>query len=218
MDEGTTQFNENQAEKDYYKETGLRFDIEDQEGYLNIARAGEEGEIMRRSAFHYSPWAYGVATYDKPASMLVALRGVLGDSVFLKGYRAYAQRWKYKHPYPWDMWNTYENVSGKDLDWFWQGWYNTTWTLDQSVGSVTNTAAGALVRIDDRGNIAMPVNLTITRDNGETVTRTIPVETWLSGGRTTTLTIPGSAKVTKVEIDAAHAFPDINRGNNVWPR
>lgn len=218
MDEGTTQFNENQAEKDYFHESGARFDIEDQEGYLTIARAGEEGEILRRSAYHYTPWAYGVATYDKPASLLAVLRGVLGDSVFLKAYREYTQRWKYKHPYPADMWNTFENVSGKDLDWFWQQWYNTTWALDQSVAGVTNTAGGALIRIDDRGFIAMPVTLTITRANGETLTRVIAVDTWLTGATSTTLTVPGSTKVVKVEIDAARAFPDVNRANNVWPR
>lgn len=218
MDEGTTQFNENQAERDFYHENSLRYDIEDQEGYLNIARAGEEGEIMRRSQYHYSPWAYGVASYDKPATVLTALRGVLGDSVFHKAYREYVQRWKYKHPYPWDMWNTYESVSGKDLDWFWQEWYNTTWTLDQAVASVANTASGSVIVVEDRGQVAMPAQLTITRADGTTVQREIPVDTWLAGNRTASVTLTGSSPVTRVVIDAAHAFPDINRANNIWQK
>jgi hypothetical protein len=218
MDEGTTQFNENQAEKDFYHAPDARYDIEDQEGYLNVARAGEEGEIMRRSQYHYSPWAYGVASYDKPATVLVALRGVLGDSVFAKGYREYVQRWKYKHPYPWDMWNTYESVSGKDLDWFWQEWYNTTWTFDQAVTNVANTNAGSVIVVENRSNVVMPATLTITRADGTITTRTIPVETWLSGQQSASVTLTGASPVTHVEIDAARAFPDIDRSNNVWPK
>lgn len=220
MDEGTTTFNENEAETDFWKPTDhpMRFYIEDQESYLNVARAGIEGEIMRWSAYHYNPYAYGVASYDKPGSLLVALREILGRDVFYKAYREYAQRWKFKHPYPWDMWSTFENVSGKDLDWFWQAWYNTTWQLDQAVASVANTTSGAAIVIEDRGAVAMPATLTITRANGEKVTRGIPVETWLNGARRTTVTIPGGPAVTRVEIDAARAFPDVDRANNVWPR
>jgi hypothetical protein len=42
------------------------------------------------------------------------------------------------------------------------------------------------------------------------------VATWLSGVRTATVTVPRRQTVTKVEIDAAHGFPDVDRANNVW--
>jgi aminopeptidase N len=105
MDEGTTTFNENQAKTDFYP--GRNWNLPEQEGYLAIVRDDEEGEIMRRSAYHYSGAAYGIASYDKPATVLAALRGVLGKDVFERGLREYARRWKYKHPYPWDLWNKY---------------------------------------------------------------------------------------------------------------
>lgn len=219
MDEGNTAFNENEAERDFWKPAvTARFQIEDQESYLGLARAGEEGEVMRRSAFHYSPHAYSVASYDKPASALAALRTVLGNDLFYRAYREYAQHWKHQHPYPWDMWSTFEKVSGRDLDWFWQAWYHTTWTLDQAVASVTPASGGTTIVIEDRGQIPMPATLTITRANGETLTREIPVETWLSGATTATVTVPAGAPVKQVELDAARAYPDVNRGNNVWRR
>lgn len=219
MDEGNTTFNEDDAETDFWKPADAsRFYVEDQEGYLGVVRMGEEGEIMRRSAYHYSPLAYGVASYDKPGSVLVALRQVLGRDVFYKAYREYAQRWKYKHPYPWDMWNTFENVSGKDLDWFWQAWYNTTWVLDHAIASVANTASGSVIVVEDKGDVPMPVFMTITRANGETVQRTIPVETWLNGAKTASITLTGNSAVTRVELDSARAYPDIDRANNLWQR
>jgi hypothetical protein len=214
MDEGTTAFNENQAERDFWKPSDAsHFEVEDQNSYLQVVEAGMEGEIMRQSAYHYSPFAYGVASYDKPASMLTALRTILGEETFMRAYRTYAQRWKYKHPYPWDMWNTFENVSGKDLDWFWQAWYNTTWSLDQAVASVT----GNTITIEDRGNATMPTFLTITRQNGEKLTREIPVETWFNA-TSTTVTVPAGSPIVRVEIDAQRAFPDTDRTNNVWGR
>ena len=214
MDEGTTAFNENQAEKDFWKPTQpWRFEVEDQNSYLQIVEAGIEGEITRWSAYHYSPYAYGVASYDKPASLLTALRAILGEETFMRAYRQYAQRWKYKHPYPWDMWNTFENVSGKDLDWFWQAWYGTTWSLDQAVASVTNN----VITVEDRGDAPVPTFLTITRQNGEKLTREIPVETWLNA-RTATVSVPAGSPIVRVEIDAQRAFPDVDRSNNVWGR
>ena len=214
MDEGTTAFNENQAERDFWKPANpARFEIEDQESYIQIVQAGLEGEVSRLSAYHYNPYAYGVASYDKPASLLTALRAVLGEETFMRAYRTYAQRWKYKHPYPWDMWNTFENVSGKDLDWFWQTWYNTTWHLDQAVTSVT----GNTITVEDRGQAYMPTFLIVTRQNGEKVTREIPVETWFNTNRTT-VTVPAGSPIVRVEIDAQRAFPDADRSNNVWGR
>lgn len=219
MDEGTTTFNENEAEGDFAKPSlPAKFYIEDQEAYLNLVRAGEEGEIMRRSAYHYTPFAFGVASYDKPGSVLVALKAVLGEETFYRAFREYAQRWKYKHPYPWDMWNTFENVSGRDLDWFWHAWYHTTWFLDQAVGTVTTTNAGTTITIENLGQIPMPAFLTITLASGEVLKREIPVETWLAGATSATVTVPAGAQVRKVELDAQRAYPDLDRTNNVWQR
>lgn len=214
MDEGTTTFNENQAKKDFYP--GRNWELPEQEGYLGIVRAGEEGEMMRRSAYHYSGGAYGIASYDKPATVLAALRAVLGQEQFERGLREYGRRWKYKHPYPWDLWNTFESVSSQDLDWFWYSWYHTTWALDQAVAGVQSTGSGATITIEDRGRVPMPVRLAITRTGGQVERRTIPVEVWLSGARSTTLSVSGN--VVRVEIDPERQFPDLDRANNVWTR
>lgn len=217
MDEGSTTFLENQARKDFFP--GIDHDLPDQQAYISTALSGMEGEIMRRSQFHYSPEAYGTASYAKPATVLVALRAVLGESIFMQAYRTYVQRWKYKHPYPWDMWNTFEGVSGRDLGWFWRGWYYETWTLDQAIGSVTpRTDGSATIVVEDHGLMPMPARLTITREDGTTLDRTVPVETWLGGARVASVVVPPGSPVTRVEIDAGRDFPDVRRANNVWSR
>jgi hypothetical protein len=62
----------------------------------------------------------------------------------------------------------------------------------------------------------MPARLTITLANGEVVRREIPVDDWLNGARSATVTLPRGQVVARVEIDAERVFPDINRENNVW--
>ena len=79
-------------------------------------------------------------------------------------------------------------------------------------------APGIHLRAADIGDVPMPARLTITLADGETVTREVPVTTWLSGARTATVTVPRGQTVTRVVIDAAQGFPDVDRKNNVWVR
>jgi hypothetical protein len=104
------------------------------------------------------------------------------------------------------------------LGWFWSTWYDNRWTLDQAVGGVTTGAGGINIVIEDRGNAPMPARLVITRQNGQTERREVPVESWLAGARTATVTVAGGSPVVKVEIDPEMAFPDTDRSNNVWTR
>ena len=216
MDEGTTSFNGNEASRDFFP--GTNPGLGSQYGYIRFAQTGNEGELMRWSDHHYGFGSFGVASYAKPASLLMALRGVLGEEDFMRVYRAYLNAWAYKHPYPWDMFHMFESVSGRDLEWFWQSWYYETWTLDQSIASVEPGDDGIRIVIEDLGQVPMPVRLTITREDGEVVDREVPVEHWLAGATTAEVTVSDGAAVVRVEIDAEWAFPDVDRRNNVWER
>lgn len=216
IDEGSTSFAENQARKAYYG--GTDPGRGDQANYLQVALAGMEGEIMRRSAYHYPGPAFGTASYSKPASLLRALRAVVGEDAFHEAYRSFIADWAYKHPYPYDFFNTFERVAGRDLDWFWYSWYYTTWTLDQAVADVSVQDGRTVVTVEDQGRVPMPVLLTITTESGETLERRIPVDTWLDGATEATVTVDTAAPVTRVEIDAGYAFPDADRSDNVWTR
>ena len=216
MDEGTTSFNGYEATKDFFP--GTNPGLGSQYSYIQFARTGNEGEMMRWSDHHYGFGSFGIASYAKPASLLMALRGVLGEEDFLRAYRAYLSAWAFKHPYPWDMFHMFESVSGRDLEWFWRSWYYETWTLDQSIASVESSDDGTRIVIEDFGLVPMPVHVTITREDGEVVEREVPVEHWLAGATTAEVTISQGAAVVRVEIDAQQAFPDIDRRNNVWTR
>ncbi len=217
IDEGHTSYHTNEANIDFYGSD--RFDRRDTfSGYLQIAGSDYEGEIMRWSDFHYPGPAYGVASYPKPASVLYALRGVLGDALFMKAHLEVIERWKYKHPYPWDIFNTFEDVSGQDLSWFWRSWYYETWTLDQSISRVYQDAGETVIEVEDIGNVPMPIHLKVTFDDGSVYENVFDVDHWLNGHRTKEVRLQNGREVVRVQIDPEGLFPDVNRQNNTWSR
>jgi hypothetical protein len=70
---------------------------------------------------------FGNNAYGKPATALNILREtIMGHELFDYAFKAYANRWKFKHPTPEDFFRTMEDASAVDLDWFWRGWFYTT--------------------------------------------------------------------------------------------
>jgi hypothetical protein len=214
MDEGTTNYNENRAAADFYP--GYDGDPGEIRSYVNLARTGHEGALMRYSDRLDTPNHYGVHGYTKPASLLISLRHLLGEETFNRAYRGYLSTWAFKHPKPWDFFNYFNASTGQDLDWFWQTWYYETWTLDQSIERVTAGSGGTEIVVRDIGDAPMPTRLTITLEDGDTLHREVPVETWLRGARTAVIAVPAGRDVTRVEIDAEGGFPDVMSKNNIW--
>jgi hypothetical protein len=220
QDEGLTRFNQAQAMREFFNGYDLERIARNQ--YLALARRGGEyegGEVeLMRHGDLYPPGtpAYGIASYAKMATNLAALRALLGDETFLRAYREYGRRWVNKHPQPYDMWNTFDEVSGQDLSWFWRTWFYDTWTLDHAVAEVREAGDSVAVVVEDRGRAPMPARLVVTREGGTTQRLEVPVSVWLGGARRHTLHVAARPRVTRVEIDPEERFPDIDRSNNRW--
>jgi hypothetical protein len=216
MDEGFAQFSQSQAMPDFFK--GYDDEAENREPYLNLAIVGGEVELMHHGDRYPNYTAYGTASYYKTATVLVALRGVLGKETFEKALKEYGRRWQYKHPTPYDFFNTVEDVSGRDLSWFWRTWFFETWKLDQAIDTVAAAGDSLEVVVANRGRAPMPVHLVVTRSEGKPQTVEIPVSVWFTGLKRATVRIPREPTIKTIEIDPKREFPDIDRGNGIWPR
>ena len=176
---------------------------------------------MMRHGDYYEPGpGYGVASYPKPAALLEALKTVIGEGTFEAAMRAFIDEWSFKHPDPWDFFNTFERFAEEDLDWFWSSFYYNTWTLDHAVRSVQpKPAGGAIVTIEDRSAAIFPTTVRVRTANGMDFVHEIPVEHWLAGNETYEIDIAATAgTVRRVEIDPDGNAPDIDRANNIWPQ
>jgi hypothetical protein len=216
MDEGFTTFNTHQANVDRYPGEFDNFDIF--HSYLNIAGTDMEGPMMRWSDYHYPGPAYGVASYPKPASVLTALQGMLGEELFREAYLTFIEEWAYKHPYPWDFFHTIERVADTDLSWFWRSWYYETWVLDHAIGDVEDHGDSVTIEILDLGDVPMPVKLLIVLEDGTQVNEEIDVTYWLEGRRSVRATFDTGLPVERIEIDPHLLFPDADRSNNTWEK
>ena len=157
--------------------------------------------------------------YQKPALMLTVLRdAVLGKETFERALREYVRRWTFKHPQPADFFRTIENVSGRNLDWFWRAWVYTTARLDQAVDSVGTAGDTTFVFLSNRGQMVLPVTLELRYADGSSERRELPIEMWNLGSRFTSRIRTGGKTIAGVVVDPQAMYPDVDRANNRWPR
>jgi hypothetical protein len=155
--------------------------------------------------------------YQKPALMLKLLREeVLDTAVFDRALREYQRRWHFRHPQPADFFRTIENVSGRNLDWFWREWVFQTARLDQSVDSVLVRGDSARVVLGYRREMVMPAEVLLGWSDGTRETRRIPVEMWNYGRHHAFKVALNGRRLVGVEVDPRHVYPDMDRRNNRW--
>ncbi len=162
----------------------------------------------------------GMTAYFKPAMGLFMLREViLGPKRFDYAFRMYIKRWAYKHPTPIDFFNTMENAGGEELDWFWKKWFYTTETIDQGVVDVryvkNKPEQGAIIKLENKGGVLMPVLLEIEEENGTKKTVKLSVEIWFKGNKFNYVH-NSKSKIKKVRIDPQNLVSDVNKANNTW--
>jgi hypothetical protein len=218
IDEGSTTFLEDESKMALWP--GVDHHRVEARSYLQVAEAQQEQSMMRHGDFYEPGPGYGTASYPKPATLMVALRHLLGEEAWEEAYRTFILEWAYKHPSPWDFFNTFERFAERDLDWFWTSYYYETWTLDHAVLSVTpKPTGGAVIRIVDRGLAVYPTTVRVRTANGMDFVHDIPVDHWLMGNDEYELDVaPTAGAVTRVELDPEGYAPDIDRTNNFWPQ
>ena len=160
------------------------------------------------------------AAYDKPSLGLTILREqILGEKRFDFAFRTYIKRWAFKHPTPWDFFHSMDNAAGEDLSWFWNEWFFTTGKLEQSVKAIdyvqNDPAKGALITLENLGEMALPVTVEVTEENGKKGRVTLPAEIWQRGPNWT-FNYKATSKVSFVTVDPDHTLPDINPDNNTF--
>lgn len=232
MDEGFTSYAESRVSHWLGGGKGIAQEG-DYRGYLALARSKFE-EPMSTHADHFATnYAYSSAAYGKGAVFLWQLGYVVGDSVLDQILQRYYQQWKFRHPNPNDFIRVAEKTSGLELDWYKEYWVNTTKTIDYIIDSIWVEDTSTLVRIVRKGEMPMPVDVTITfKDSsaemhyiplalmyGEkpretAVQRTVyPAQPWTHR----TMIIKSSRRLTdiiRVEIDASQRLADLDRKNN----
>ncbi|MGA8438702.1 MAG: M1 family metallopeptidase [Candidatus Sulfotelmatobacter sp.] len=193
---------------------GVTFGEREQQrlGYIGVA---DLDPIAENAYDYYSFDSYGGITYGKTASVLLTLESIIGEDTMAKAMRTYFMKYRFTHPTKADFLNTIQEVSGKDLKWYFDqaiygspvmdyrvlrlesypvNWYEKKGSVFEKADK--NTVYRSYVWLQRKEDFVMPVDVEIKFDNGEKVR-----ERWDGVSRWTKFTYEKKAKVESAEID-----------------
>jgi hypothetical protein len=142
LDEGINSYSENQIFADYYGPKGDMIDIwgikiNDQQFHRASYISNPDLDPIVQNAWdYYSGASYGINSYQKPSLVLTTLHNYLGKETMQQIMRTYFERWKFKHPKTQDFIDVANEISGQDLNWFFDQALFSTDVLDYSIDRV----------------------------------------------------------------------------------
>jgi hypothetical protein len=153
-------------------------------------------------------------SYPKPGMGYLYIRDYLGEPLFTKALHHYITQWQGKHPIPQDFFNSMNEGAGKNMDWFWKRWFFEDGITDLGISAVVKNAAGYRITIANKSIKPLPIDLTLTFDDGskEHIHRSIGV--WEHGDTSVAIDVPAQRKLVRVMMGDAHT-PDKNKSDNI---
>jgi aminopeptidase N len=140
---------------------------------------------------------------------------MLGDPMFGNALHAFMDRWHGKHPIPWDFFNTVNNVTGQNLDWFWQNWFFNNGFIDVAVAGVTKSGDGYTVVIDNVGGMPAPVDVLASYGDGTSESFHQTSAIWRANPRRATVSIAARKPMQSLRLETG-IWVDADSTNNRW--
>mgnify|MGYP005728386315 FL=1 len=153
-----------------------------------------------------------------------------------KGLKKYINDWKFKHPDPTDFKRIMENISGLELDWYFEQFVETTNTIDYEVFNVEPTDNGTLITLRRVGDMPMPIDIVIVDQSDNKISFSIPLRI-MRGNKSSDSYLNDFKilsdwpwvyqyyqfespikhdEIKQIAIDPSSRLADINPQNNVW--
>ena len=185
-------------------------------------RPAAEADAPATSTYRYWPSTATLITYNKTALWLHTLERHLGWPVLRRIMSTYFERYKFRHPYPEDFFAVVNEVSGKDMTWFFDQVYRGSNEFDYGVQEFTTTRSTVRLKPDTTagyrtivvvrryGEAIFPVDVETTFKNGQKVT-----ERWDGAERRTIYTYERPSQAVSVRVDPNRVLLlDVNYTNN----
>jgi hypothetical protein len=117
---------------------------------LSGYRDAADSDVQSTPTWRYWPGTSGAITYNKTALWLNTLERMLGWDTLQKILSTYFARYSFKHPGPRDFFAVVNEVSGRDLTWFFDEVYRGSSVFDYGIDAFTSE------RVSDRGFFGEP--------------------------------------------------------------
>ena len=94
----------------------------------------------------YNRGTYALNVYMRAATCLDTLEGFVGEEMMLRILRTFHMRFRYKHPHTQDFIDVVNEITGRDLTWFFEELFFSTLNFDYGIGSLASTEKKKFVR------------------------------------------------------------------------
>ncbi|MDB5192815.1 MAG: aminopeptidase [Segetibacter sp.] len=180
----------------YGKDAGDHHNYTDLLTYLNSR--SETKDLVR---FNYKSQEdmFDAVSYHKGGRILNMLRHYVGEDAFFKALNLYLTRHKFKNAEAHELRLIFEEVTGKDLTWFWNQWYFGSGhpKLDVSYGYDEASKMATVSINQTQGDKLFKLPVAIDIYTGKTKTRHT---VWLEN-KTDSFSFPVSAKPELINFD-----------------
>ena len=182
----------------YGKDAGMEERYNSAQGYI---RSGSEKKDLVRFYYNDKEDMFDAVSYNKGGAILQMLRHYLGDSAFFKGLNLYLNTNKFKSAEAHQLRLALEEVSGKDLNWFFNQWYFGSGHPKLNITYGYNNAArkaSVIVQQTQEGDKLFTMPVAIDVWNGSTPTR---YNVWMKN-KADTFLFDASSQPSLINFDA----------------
>lgn len=213
MDEGLTQMISEYIQ--YELDKTIDFRARNVKRYLDYAGQFDEFPMMYPS-YMIKGEMYGNHAYFRPANAFNMMKDFMGDAVFKKALQEFIKRWNGKHPTPYDFFFTIEDVTGDELNWFFEPWFFKQGFPDLAIDSAFVKDDLLKIEISKEGELPVPAALTVKFKDGSTKRIYRTVSAWKNEeDESIWVDIEAESKPSVIELGNQY-IPDIDSTNNYW--
>ncbi len=156
---------------------------------------------------------YMYVAYNRSSMAYYTLEDILGTKTFRKCLKSFIINWSYKHPTAYDMFYTFNKVSGKNLNWFWNTWFFSFGSGDIGIADFSQKKDKLIVDIINEGGFPVPVYLIVNYEDGTSDAFHTSASIWEDGQKEKSLNFNTKKEVVSILLDDTKT-PDSNKGNN----
>ncbi|MCK5823449.1 MAG: M1 family metallopeptidase [Bacteroidales bacterium] len=157
---------------------------------------------------------YFYLNYCKTEEALRMLEMHLGEELFKNCLQEFINRWKYKHPSPFDFFFTFNDVSKQNLNWFWEKWYFQHGGYpDLAITYVRKNNNILDITISNKGNIPIPVEISLFNNDKLIKTISKPASVWKNNKKEINVSFKTTEKITNIKL-GNEIIPDSNSKDN----
>src|SRR5688500_4385028 len=181
----------------YGKDAGDAENYKDMQGYI---QSQSEKKDLVRYYYEDKEAVFDAVSYNKGGRILHMLRNYVGDSAFFRALNLFLNTYQYKSAEAHQLRLAFEEITGRDMNWFWNQWYFGAGHPKLTIDYVYDDNAGraqVIVRQTQAGDklFRLPVAIDVY-ENGKKVRHNV----WLEN-RSDTFYFNYSKRLDLINVD-----------------